>query len=113
MNDEAVAYAKSIDFATPLSALQAYSGETMHYLRIDVHNSGPRAVKQLEVVLYFYDRQNKLVNTERAIAVSERYKPLAPGETRDFKQRHRLPPRLESCDAEHRHLVSRTEVAPT
>ncbi len=93
MNEEAVAYAKSIEFRNArLSALQAYSGETMHYLRIDVRNTGQRAVRQLEVVLYFYDRQNKLVNTERAIAVSERHRPLAPGETRDFKQGIEFPP---------------------
>src|SRR5437763_147984 len=87
MNEEAVAYARSIVFqnARMSTPMQSYTGVISYYLRIDVHNNGDKPVRQLEVVLYFYDAQGKLVNTERATAISERHKPLMPGETRDFK----------------------------
>ena len=92
MNEEAIAYAHSVVFRNArLSALQSYSGQTMYYLRIDVNNIGDKPVRQLEVILYFYDAQGKLVNTERATAVSDRHKPLMPGETRDFKHGFDMP----------------------
>jgi hypothetical protein len=92
MDDETIAYAKSIEFRNVrLSAKESYSRQTVYFLRIDVHNNGQRVVGELDVVLFFYDAQGKVVTTERATAVSSRLKPLGPGETRDFQHGFDLP----------------------
>lgn len=87
MDQQTIAYAKeSIRFENVrLSAKASYTGQTVYFLRIDVVNYGNRAVKQLDVVLYFFDTQGKLVNTERATAISSRHTPLEPGKRRDFQ----------------------------
>ena len=94
MNDETISYAKSsIRFDNvKLSAKEAYSGQTVYFLRIDVVNQGQRPVKELIVMLYFHDRAGKLVNTERATAVSARSRPLGPGQRRDFQHGFDLHP---------------------
>jgi len=93
MDAETIAYAKSfIRFpSVHLSAKDAYAGQTVYFLRIEVANSGSRAVKELDVVLYFYDTAGNLVTTERATAVSPRLRPLGSGEKRDFVHGFYLP----------------------
>ena len=93
MDEETIAYAKSsIRFENVrLSAKASYTGQTVYFLRIDVVNYGQRTVKELDVVLYFYDTNGKLVNTERATAISPRLRPLGPGEKRDFQHGFDLP----------------------
>jgi hypothetical protein len=84
---EAAAYASKIVFSNVrLSAAENAAQQTIHYLRVAVTNRGDRPVKHLEVILYFQDAQGKVVLTERAMAISPRLRPLAPGEQRDFRQ---------------------------
>jgi hypothetical protein len=94
MDEDTIAYAKAyIRFQNVrLSAKEAYSGQTVYFLRIDVVNNGTRAVKELDVVLYFYDTSGKLVNMERATAISPRLRPLGPREKRDFQHGFDMPP---------------------
>jgi hypothetical protein len=87
MDEETKAYASSIVFSNVrLSAEENMAHQTVHYLRIDVQNRGPRQVKHLEVILYFRNTLGQVALYERAMAISPRLRPLAPGETRAFKQ---------------------------
>lgn len=84
---EAAAYASNILFRNVrLTASETFAKQTIYYLRIDVQNKGDRAVKELQLLLYFRDVQGQVLLTHPATAISSRFRPLAPGETRDFRQ---------------------------
>ena len=92
MDPETIAYAKSIVFKNVrLSAKSDLTGRDTYFLRIDVSNNGQRVIKELDIMMYFFDPQGKIVYSERATAVSPRRRPLNPGETRDFQHGFDLP----------------------
>ena len=85
-HEEAAAYASQLEFRNVrLSASENFAGQTVHYLEIDVHNRGQRAVRQLEVLLSFRNAQGPVVLSERATAISPRTRPLGAGQKRSFR----------------------------
>jgi hypothetical protein len=86
MDEEAIAYAKAyVRFQNVRAGCKTdYRGQTLCTLHMDVANNGPRVIRELDVVLYFYDTSGNVVIVERATAISPRLRPLDPGQTRDF-----------------------------
>ena len=86
MDEAAIAYAKTyVRFQNVRAGCKTdYRGQTLCTLHMDVSNNGPRTIKELDVVLYFYDITGKVLIVERATAISPRLRPLDPGQTRDF-----------------------------
>ncbi len=86
MDQETIAYAKQyVRFQNVrASAKTDYRGQSLGTLHMDVANTGPRDIRELDVVLYFQDAAGNVIATERATAISPRLKPLAAGQTRDF-----------------------------
>jgi hypothetical protein len=86
LDAETITYAKQyIRFQNVRASAKAdYRGQTVGFLHIDVANNGPRAIKELDVELWFWDTSGNVFATEHATAVSPRLRPLGPGQTRDF-----------------------------
>jgi hypothetical protein len=86
MDEETIAYAKAyVRFQNVRAGCKTdYRGQTLCTLHIDVANNGSRTIREMDVVLYFYDTQGSVLATERATAISPRLRPLGPGQTRDF-----------------------------
>jgi hypothetical protein len=86
MDEETIAYAKAyVRFQNVRAGCKSdYRGQTLCTLHIDVANNGSRTIKEMDVVLYFYDTQGNVLVTERATAIPPRLRPLGPGQTRDF-----------------------------
>lgn len=85
-DEEAAAYASQLEFRNIRAGASGnFAGQTVTYIKMDVHNRGRRAVKHVEVLLSFRDTQGKEVLRERAVAVSPRTRPLGPGQTRGFQ----------------------------
>jgi hypothetical protein len=86
LSAEQKAYLDSLAFADfRMSAAVNYLGDTVTYLDGSVTNKGSKAVRRLDVELTFVDVLSQVVLRETAHPLSDRAKPLPPGETRAFR----------------------------
>jgi hypothetical protein len=84
--EEQKAYFRQLEFTDlHMSVAQNFLGDNVTYLDARVRNGGTKTVRRLDLGLTFVDMLSQVVLRERVYPVSERTRPLNPGESRAFR----------------------------
>ena len=86
--EEAPGYASQVAFSDlRMSAEENFLGQQVVYLDGNVTNHGSKALRQLNIQLFFHDTLNEVVLREDRKILGERAESLGPGQTRSFQIR--------------------------
>lgn len=80
------AYVAEVKFENlNLSAFENMLHQQVTYLTGDISNTGARTIEAAEVIVEFYDQDNKLALRDTRRIIGNNTQPLESGETRDFQ----------------------------